>query len=212
MAQPTKEQVSELEKAHKEQFFSLVATNDILLKSQIVSSLPGTDKKRIAWEKLRNMLKKQVKTWVARNKKINSKITTGKIFVEETDFLRKTMQDYLRAYVRDWDKEKKGFGIIPVIIWAVVAVAGLFTADQVVDELNTTSEEKIDLNNSNLKLAKELGLNPEQAASLINAQQKQLTEGSGFAASIGTAVKWVGGIGTVLVAVWGGKKIYDSFK
>ncbi|HEY6435464.1 MAG TPA: hypothetical protein VIY47_02660, partial [Ignavibacteriaceae bacterium] len=69
----------------------------------------------------------------------------------------------------------------PLIIWAVVAIIGFFTADEIVDELNTTTEEQTELMNASDKICKDHNFNTEECKQFMVQQNTAVANpSSGF--------------------------------
>lgn len=191
MAEATQAQFTALEKAMTEQFKNLVdgATFRIMVARKFGLQSP-------AFKKYNNFFVPIVKKWIIREVKyerellkkgIKGIIASGDLKAD--DFYISASLPKLIALVKKWNKETttSGIGFIPLLIWAVIAIIGLFTAQEVVDDLTTTTEEKMDLMKQTQETAKELGLTPEQASGLISQTQQEASAGSGF----GDMFKWI---------------------
>lgn len=71
-------------------------------------------------------------------------------------------------------------GFIPLIIWAVVAIAAAFTADSIVDELNTTTEEQAELTTVTNNFCTDNQLTPEQCQALLQQQTEATNDDGGI--------------------------------
>jgi len=191
MAQSTQQQVSALEAAMSEQFFHLATAAAFRIS---IARKFGLD--NAAFKKYNAVYAPLVTKWVLREVKYETEllknhikgiISSGDLKVD--DFYTSASLPKLIDLVKKWNKEKTitGMGFIPLLIWAVIALAGFFTAKTIVDDLTTTTQEKEELLKTTQDTAKELGLTPEQASSLISQTQQEASAGSGF----GDITKWL---------------------
>lgn len=203
MAQATEKQVKELEKALTEQFFYLVqgARFRINLARMGDPNKPLSENKAfVAYTKVFEDL---VNKWIKKEagyevqllkKGIKGLIASGDL--KTNDFYYAESLPKLEMLVKRFDAEKStnGIGFIPLLIWAAVWLAGLYTAKQITDDLTTTTQEKEELLTTTANTCKELGLTNEQCNEMISQTQKEASEGSG----LGDTVKTLG-----IVAVGG---------
>lgn len=147
-----------------------------------------------------------VRSWIVREVKyerellkkgIKGIIASGDLKAD--DFYLASSLGKLTALVQKWNKEPQtsgSIGFIPLLIWAAIAIYGLWTAKEVTDDLTTTTEEKADLLRQTQETAKELNLTPEQATSLITQTQAEASQESG----ITTTIKWgVAGLAALFI-------------
>lgn len=191
MAKPTQQQVSALEAAMLQQFKLLAEASAFRIGLARKFGLDGEP-----FLKYNKIYVDLVNSWINREVKYERELIKDHIYgiiasgdLKKEDFFTSAALPKLQFLVNKWNKEKPvtGVGWIPLLIWAVIAIAGFFTAQQVVDDLTTTTQEKQELLEATSKTAKELGLTNEQATSLINETQQQASEGTG----LGSTVKWL---------------------
>lgn len=195
MAAATEKQITDLEKALTEQFYFLVqgATFRVLLARKY-----GLDSAE--FKKYNSVFVPLVRSWVLREVKYERELVKKNIYgiiasgdITANDFFISASLPKLTAAVKKWNKDQttSGIGFIPLLIWAAIAIYGLWTAKEVTDDLTTTTEEKADLLKTTQQTAKDLGLTPEQAAGLISQTQAEASQGSG----LGDTIKWLAIIG-----------------
>lgn len=207
MAKPTDKQIRDLEAAHKMAYIDLVLANKLFLS--FLPKLAGkskTSKEYIAVLNYGKAIAKNAGKWYARQYKLEK---LAKIPPVHKDILKyflnpKTQTQLLeiaKEYVAPSAKNDpmfnpmgytiSGIGIIPLIVWGVIAIVGAFTAYEITDQLTTTAEEKADLLKATETTLKELNITGQQAASIINSTQQQATEGSGIFSGVGSIMKLV---------------------
>lgn len=191
MAKPTAEDIRKLEFAHKVQFVDLAMANRLWL--QFLKKLPKdasgkaikTSRQYIALVAYGKKIADLVGKWYARQYRIEA--AGGKdvpkfpkevlnYFAKPADEIK--LLEFAKGYIKSGSI--KGLGIIPLIIWGVIALIGAFTVTQVVDELNTTAEEKQDLLKATEKTLKELNVTGPEAAAIISQTQKEASESGGL--------------------------------
>lgn len=215
MAQATVEQVRALEKSHKE-LFILIAKNSQAWRDAVRLSFtkPLSDAEKTALYKFKNAIISAIGKWIVRNNKLReapngnvefADVQAGDFF---TDAGRKKVDVLVANYL---GTSLKGLGLIPLLVWGVIAIAGFFTADSIVGEITTTSGEKESLLKATADYSREFKLTSTQAASIASQTQKEASEGTGFLSSAGTAMKWGVGIGGSALIIIGIKKIGDNF-
>jgi hypothetical protein len=184
MAQPTEAQVRALERAHKNQFVMLVGAakfNQTLSKNY--AWLPNTDYRKKAFLKFGTEFIPVLAKWIMRQENLE-RAGIPKMPVVVRDFFSRDRMPYLEELVRSINAETQvngQMGFIPLIIWGVIAIAAIFGATEIVDETNTTAEERQDLMATSSKTCTDLKLTPEQCAQMINtAQTEATTSGSGI--------------------------------
>lgn len=191
MAQPTQEQVSKLEAAMLD-LFALLA-EAAALRLGLAREFGLDNPKFLAFNDKYVQL---VNKWMDREIKYESALVKQHIYgliasgdLKREDFFYSKGVPKLMFLVNKWNKEKatSGIGFIPLLVWAAVALAGLFTAATVTDDLTTTAQEKAELLEVTRKTALDLGLTAEQASGLITQTQQQASEGG-----LGSTVKWIG--------------------
>ncbi len=183
MSKPTEAQIRALEKAHKQQLVNLLQA--IRMRYIIYQKL-GKDSPE--WRKYADMIWNMWKNWYARQKKYEK---SGGVEIEniaQDDWLTPEGLKKLKALSVKWDKSGQGvMGFIPLIIWGVIALAGMFTAYEITDELNTTTEEQTQLIETTNKYCTDHNLDKAEC-------QKFMTEQNTAVASpdsgMGSMVKW----------------------
>lgn len=181
MAKPTTAQVRALEIAHKEQYIRLVASNRLwiqLFTKLYNSKLPKTDKKWTALYDFGRLIAKQAGSWYVRQKSFESKAGVPAVRADIVKYFlipkeEKKLITVANSYLDPNKETIKGIGIIPLIVWGVVALVVAFTAIQITDELNTTAEEKQELMVQTQKTLKELNVTGTEAANIITNTQAE---------------------------------------
>lgn len=200
MARASEEQVKKLERDHKAQFVDLVLANKLFIS--LLPKLKGkskTSKEYIAMLAFGKKIAQLAGKWYARQWKFEQKAGVPKADKDIMKyFLQPANQDKLiaqaKAFLSPGKKENQilsiyGIGIVPLIVWGVMALIAAFTAYEIVDELNTTAEEKTDLLKQTESTLKDLNITGAQAANIISSTQEQASEGStGF--SFGKLLMW----------------------
>lgn len=213
MARPSEQDIRKLEAAHKMQFIDLVIANMLFIK--LLPKLKGKSKTSKEYISLLNFGKKIAQLagkWYARQLNFEKKAgipkadpNIMKYFLDpkKVEDLKFQAKNYITPGKYDPmfnpmgnvdNSESKemniaGIGIVPLIIWGVLALAAAFTTYQIVDELNTTAEEKQDLLKQTETTLKDLGVTGQQAAAIITSTQEQAS-GGGF--GIGKLLLWGG--------------------
>lgn len=86
-------------------------------------------------------------------------------------------------------------GFLPLIIWGIIAIVALFTADDIVKQVDSSTAQQKALVDSTNQLCKDQGLNTEDCKKLLADQQQtiQTTEanqGGGFFGDIKSLFLW----------------------
>lgn len=196
MAKPTTEQIRTLEREHKNQFVRLVgAAKFYQMLSKNYAWLPNTDYRKKALLKFGTQFTRPLGSWIKRQARLE-RAGIPKMPVVMQDFFSRERMPYLEQLIASingeavagrsegdtsvWDsRSQRGMGFVPLIIWAVIAIVAAFTATEIVDETNTTVEERQELMDSSAQTCAELNLSPEQCAQMINNTQTQATTTSG---------------------------------
>lgn len=188
---PTAEQIQAYEIQHKSLFVLVVLANRTWLAMPKMMGKFINDKNSKqykAWIAYGNKIKSILQNWVKRQ------VALERAGVPKFDlkyfsyFFDKKRQLELEKFALTYIKPDsiknlpltKGIGFIPLIVWGVIAIAGLFTAAYIVDETTTTAQEKEDLMSSTKKTLQELNVPPEQAAQIISQTQKEASESKGL--------------------------------
>jgi hypothetical protein len=192
----TAQQVKDLETALTQQFFNLVQG----ARFRINLARRGDPKKPLSENKAfvsyNATFVPLVNKWINREVKyeqalltvgVKGIIATGDLKYE--DFFYAASLPKLDALVKKWDKDSgvHGIGFIPLLIWAVVIIIGLFTAKTITDDLTTTTQEKAQLLDKTAQTCKELNLTPDQCNAMISQTQAEASQESGIV----TTVKWL---------------------
>lgn len=196
MAQPTKTQIENFERAHKDQFYNLAVVNKIWISlAKKVVGLPDSDPKKIAVVKYGKTILPIAAKWLTRQRKLEKDAGVAVIPIYAKSF-------FDPAWLPYWDKEvKKIFwtgdtfmgknqvveyriGIIPLLIWGAIALIAAFTATEIVDETNTTAEEKKSLLEATAKSCKDLNLDPKNCGDLVKQTQAEASQEGGITKTI----------------------------
>lgn len=199
MAIPTNIQIKTLETIHKKMFVDLVVANRLWIGMlNKVKGLPKTDKRYIAMLDYGKLIAKLFGKWYARQQQLEkAKIPP---FPKELVALflvpdkAAQLEKQALAYIQDKKLPDK-LGIVPLLVWGAVAVAGLFTAAFIVDQINTTAAEKVELLKQTEITLKALNVTPEQAGKIIAETQQQASEPSGGGGLFGGGIIKPIGIG-----------------
>jgi len=183
MANATQAQVKALDAAMMDLFYHLVSAASFRIA---IASKYGMNSAQ--FKKYNSVFVSIVRKWVLREvkyerqllkKHIKGIISSGDLIV--TDFYTMGKLPKLISLLKKWnaDKTQSGIGFIPILVWAVIALAGFFSATVIVDDLTTTTQERAELLRVTQQTARDLGLSPEQAQALIMDTQKEATKSSG---------------------------------
>ena len=124
-----------------------------------------------------------------------------KVAVTANDFLiaGKSVAILTQAskYVKDWKGsngmngvDKSGIGIIPLIIWGVIAIVGAVSAAYIVSRLSVTTQDRVDLLQATKQTCIDLNLTPDQCANIVTSTQQEETHNS---QGVTSATEAVGG-------------------
>jgi hypothetical protein len=203
MAAATQIQLENLETAHKQHLISLIQGADFRLG---IAEKYGKDSLQfLKWNTIFNtsMIK-----WLNRNIKLESqakrRMLPDWIYSEEGGnwvklFNTREGVKKLVVLAKQLDKEGKGIGFIPLIIWAVLGIVGLFTAESVVDELNNTAAEQKELIDASTKFCADNNLTPEQCKELLSEQTQAVKDEGGGIMDIFGKLLLFGGLAYVTV-------------
>lgn len=193
MAQPTEQQIKKLEEAHKKALANLLQA---IKFRYILYTKFGSNSK--AWRNYADMIWKLWQNWYNRQKKYEQ-AGVSKENIDKNDWLTPTGQKKLEALLNKWDTGRtQGIGFVPLLVWAVIALAGFFTADQIVDELNTTAEEQQELITTTKNYCQEFNLDAEQCKQFMTQQQSAINPPDSGFSGIGKMIFLVG-IGFLLI-------------
>lgn len=219
MAAPTKEQVQKLEYEHKLQLYYLLAANRVRInafKMLMPVFLKDKNYKNSAKYKALQNYSKQIlllySKWKNRQFLFEKKGNvpkfpdlTPKLFNEKA---AKEIEKIAIEYING--KSLKGLGIIPLIIWGVIALIAAFTAVEIIDETTETNEEREDLLAATKKFAIDMKLTPEQTTAIVQGNQAAETAQSENGGGIfgGGTIKIVG----LIAALYFGSQIMNKNK
>lgn len=200
-AAPTDQQVRDLETALNDQFYYLVqgaAFRVAIARKYGLDSDAFKNYNALYTPLVRNWINIEVPYEQANLKQgVKGIIASGDLVFD--DFFLSASLPKLTALVKKWNKEPStgGIGFIPLLIWAVIAIVGFFTAQKITDDLTSTTRDKTALLTATQSTAKDLGLTPAQATALITDTQAQASKDSG---SITDTVKWAAlGLGVIFL-------------
>lgn len=174
-ATPTKEQVAAFEKAHKLHFIALVQA--AVFRISLARKFGLKSKQFLEYNRLFFTL---LKKFAYRQKRLElgagiPEIVPMKELIDT--FSTSTGVNKLIQVAKQYDQAGKGIGIIPLIIWAVIALVGMFTASQIVDETNTTTSEVKELVDSTGDFCKANNLTPDQCKAILMENVKTTDTG-----------------------------------
>jgi len=202
MAQPTEIQLQNLEIAHKQHMITLIQS--ALFRIGVAEKYGVGSTQFIFYNY--NFVK-SLNKWVDREIRLLKKSGKGTLpewIYKERDgkfgtlFFDKAGAIILQKLAREIDKEGKGIGFIPLIIWAVIAIAGFFTAAEVVDELNNTTTEQKALIDSTAKFCTDNNLSPEECKAILSEQTEASSSQGGIFDSLFKLILF-GGVAFVAV-------------
>ena len=195
MADATDQQVKDLEAAMTDQFYMLATA--AALRIAIARKYGLTDPAFIDYNAKYVPL---VKSWILREvpyeqenlkQGIKGIIASGELVFD--DFFLSASLPKLVALTKKFnvDGTTSGIGFIPLLIWAVIAIVGFFSAARITDDLTSTTKDKEALMKTTAETAAKLNLTPAQAQSLITTTQAEATAASTAASGgIADTLKW----------------------
>lgn len=163
MAQATPEQVQQLEKVHKEQLALLAQANNIFINGVKNAHTPA---EIAAFKAYSEKIFPVAAKWHKRQSDLETIANIPKV---DVIFFDPNRQAYINNLVKSMDSQSRvgRMGFIPILIWAIVAIAGLLSADYIVNQITDTVAEKQSLIESTGNLCTQLKLTPEQCQSLL---------------------------------------------
>lgn len=153
-------QINALEAAHKNQLAMLAQANNFILNS--LKAAKTTAEKEII-NKYAGKIYDLVSQWNNRQQYLEKNAGIPK---QHPVFFSYDHQADVNDMVGEINAENK-LGFIPLLIWAAVAIAGFFSVDYIVDELNDTAQEKEKLIQTTSDTCKALNITPEQCQKLL---------------------------------------------
>lgn len=202
MAKPTEAQIRKLEEAHKKALANIlqaIAFRYILYK-KFGSNSPQ-------WKAYADLVYRLSKSWYARQMKLEKGGAT-KEGIGKDDLFTYAGNQKLKELLKKWDRKGEGIGIIPLIVWAVVAIAGMFTASDIVDELNTTTEEQTELIQTSQDYCTKYNLDANECKKFMVQQTQAVNPpDSGLFAGMGKTIL-LGGL--IFLLVTNSDKIFKS--
>lgn len=194
MAAPTEAQLRNLEIAHKQHMISLIQS--ALFRIGVAERYGIGSPQFISYNY--NYVKSLTK-WVDREMRLMKKSGKGTlpewIYKERpgkfgTLFFDRAGVTILQKLAQEIDKEGKGIGFIPLIIWGIIAIAGFFTASEIIDETNNTSQEQAILISSTQDFCKQNNLSKEECEKLLQTQTEATKGQGGFFDSLTKIALW----------------------
>jgi len=181
----TKEQVAKLEAAHKNLFVQLVLA--AILRRNLLLKF-GKDSKQ--FKQFNRLFWIRVTKFVTKQRRYESKgipriMETGDLL---DAFNTREGLDKLMLVAKEYDKEGKGIGFIPLLIWGVIALVGMFTADSIVDETTNTAEEIQKMTDSTNQFCKDNNMTPDDCRKIMQEQIETTKSEGGFFSGI---MKWI---------------------
>ena len=183
MAAPTPEQITALEKEHKEQFAQLVAANNLYLNTgKDISKMTPTQKD--AFLKFDAKIRRLAQIWQARQSYLEKNMGIPKYYAH---FFNPNYQQALNDELKRMDRS--GIGFIPLLIWAGIALVGAISASYIVSQITDTAQEKQELITATGDYCAKLGLTKEQCVQLMS---QGIESTSGGLEGIIKPVLWAG--------------------
>lgn len=229
MAEPTQEYkdlAAKFEADHKKLFIDLIGAGwlnqGLYGRAYKLLAEKGGDKENpevkkafgTAYSYLTAILIPHVSTWVVNEMSVEKSGATPALFdtakfpglkgIAEL-FLTKEGLKYLQGVAQGWDKDKKGTGFIPLIIWGVIALIGYFTVHDLTTKDAKTIEAQKDLVDSTNTFCSQHGLSQDDCKKMLSEQTQsaQANVASG-GPDFFTWIKWALFAGA---AFWG----YNTF-
>lgn len=214
----TPDQVKQFEREHKLLFIYLAITNNQYtnlfnkgLNSWINAGTKGSYLDSPGYQPIKRLGQQiliKAKGWYEVQDYLEKTAGIPKVNVSINDFLQYKKRGAILNQANVWiDKSgkvsgadgcyKQSIGIIPLIIWGVVALVGAISAAYIVHRLTTTTQDRKDLLAAAEQTCKDLNLTPAQCADVVQTTQKEETKNTeGVTKAIDSAT---GGIKTVVL-------------
>jgi len=180
MAQATAEQIQQLETSHKRLMIALIQSARLLfgfIKKYGLNSEIAQQYKKIYVPLATNWYQRQAELeksggvqkipykmppgW--KDKQGNAHLFPGDFFTVEGV---KNLEDYAMSI----DKEGKGIGFIPLLIWAVILITGFFSAGYITDKLTATTRDQAALVKQTDEFCTAHGLSTEECKQVMAEQ------------------------------------------
>lgn len=203
MAKATEAQIRQLENVHKQALSNILQA--IAFRYLIYQKF-GSDSQQ--WKRYAALVTRLGNSWFDRQMKLEAggAIKEG---INRNDLFTYQGNQKLRDLVKRWDSKGEGIGIIPIIAWAIVALVGFFTADQIVDELNTTTQEQGELIQTTQEYCKLYNLNAEECKKILIEQNKAVNPPD--SGGLGTTLaKWGIGLGIAFILFKNSDKLFTK--
>lgn len=192
-SKPTEKEVRELEAAHKILFAVMALSNNTyvnLFKRYTTAWKKNSDYKNTKeYKVILNLgvkLGKTVIDWYTTQLYLEKYGNIPKVEVAAKDFLKPNMNVAIlkqaSKYVKDFKgglngADSSGIGVVPLIIWGVIAIVGAVSAAFIVNRLTVTTADRVELLNATKKACTDLNLTPEQCAQVVTTTQQEQTKG-----------------------------------
>ena len=189
---PTEKEVRDLEAAHKILFAVLALSNNTyvnLFKRYSPQWKKNPDYKNSREFKIVLKLGVQVaqkaQDWFKTQDYLEQYGKIPKAKVKYTDFLQPSKNVAIlkqaSEYVKDWKgslsgEDESGIGVIPLIIWGVIAIVGAVSAAFIVSRLTVSTKDRVELLEATKNTCKELNLTPTECASVVTTTQQEQTK------------------------------------
>lgn len=202
---PTAKDIRALEKAHKQGLVNLLQAMRFryLMYLKLGQNSPE-------WKKYAQLTFDIWKSWYARQLRLEKGGAT-KEGILQNDWLTKPGVKKLEALAKKWDASGQGIGFIPLLIWAVVALVGAFTAYQITDELNTTTEEQEQLINATDAICQKYKFSPEECKKFMTEETKQVNQ-KNESGLLSTIMKPLLLVGIGILVIKNSDKIFSKSK
>lgn len=202
MAQASKEQIQQLEAAHKNQLAMLAQANNFILNGIKTAT---TQAQLNTLKAYANKIFPIAQKWHARQYQLEEQANIPK---QHPVFFDPAQQQAVNDMVGQINSENK-LGFIPLLIWAVVAIVAFFSVDYIVNQLNDTAQEKQDLIQSTADTCKQLNISPAECQKLL---EPATTSGSSSGSGIWGIITPIALVAAAIYGVTHIKQIKESFK
>lgn len=215
----TPDQVKQFEREHKLLFIYLAITNNQYtnlfqkgLTAWINAGTKGSYLDSPAYQPIKRLgqtILIKAKGWYETQSYLEQTALIPKVAVTINDFLQYKKRGAILNQANSWiSKEgkvsgadgcyKTSIGIIPLIIWGVIAIVSAISAAYIVNRMTTTTQDRKDLLNAAEQTCKDLNLTAQQCADVVQTTQKEETKNAKAVTDTANAV--TGGIKGILLA------------